>query len=464
MLTSKESRLNVRIPRKFEDCRSVRKVPRTSDPGGEYTKFVIKFRNPTKKHSVDCGSTKKPILRNYENVVTENQGYFIQQLFESANSLQENIQMVLPNLKGTNEVVISPHFRRSDKRLLAGSDNPKKRSFSCRRKKSLEANATNVEDTKMILLQEEIVCLRTEIAGLKQHTNQEFSLEDINQKVETLMRIVLEMKSGQEPSSKKSSSTSQKNLKDQSKSNIPPPPSQIPPPISKQTSSISTAKPVPGKPINSNISMKASKSMLKEQVSLSQSINKNESKMSAQQKLKEKSSNIFKNLPKRNVTNKPPVPAAEESKETTQKHSVQRLQSGRDPDLPSTDYGQYHQEISSSDVRCEGSQISTDGGNNPCNSTIPAPSILKQIEDLSSGRNYAEVFLSILSYTATSDFRVNVNEKSTGKLLGFFMVEEEIFQKSHKDGTFDKFLTLFILTPGQSNRKNMILNTFLLAK
>lgn len=433
MLTAKESRLNVRIPRELEDRRPIRKVPKTESGREPYAKFVIKLKNCPPATIKSC-FPEDEVLKHYESVISGNKCNFIQQLFESANSLQENIQMVFPKFRGANEVVISPHFKKTEKRLAAGSDSkPKRRSFSCRRKKSLEESDSSKVD-KITLLQDEISCLRNEIAEMKNKPFQDNSLQDVNQKVETLMRIVLDMKSSQD-------STAQ-SFMDQMKLNIPPPP----PP---RSSNISTMKPEVLQSMKSNVSMEKSRDQ-----SLQNTIT------SSPQRLKEKSSNIFKNIAKRSV--KTSKDSSEVQDSSSNKASMVRLQSGRDSNLPTTNYAQFYQEISSSDVRCEGSHVSNEA--NPCNSIVPASDILKQIRDISLERDLSDVFLSILSYNSTSDFRVNVNEKSTGKMLGFFMVDEDTFQKSYKDGVFDKFLTLFILTPGQSNRKNMILNTFLLAK
>lgn len=457
MLTSKESRLNVRIPRELEDCRLIaRKLRSPESERRTKQRFVIKLRN--------CPAVRKPsyardqYLTNYDSNISENQAHFIQQVFESANKLQENIQMVLPRFKGANEVVISPHFKRSDKRLTAGADGkPKKRSFSLRRKKSLE----ELQENKISLLQEQITYLKNEIEEMKTKPAQDFSFQDVNQKVETLMKIVLDMKTSYDSGVKKDSASSQ-NLKNKAKSSIP-----IPPPPKSSTMSTVKSDTIPS--MRSNVSIKVSKTFCRGSPNVNRSLlsqSKDDNQDPSQQKLKEKSSNIFKNMPKQKTNRSIPVKVSKEISENqntiSNKSSLLRLQSGKDSSLPTTNYAQFYQEISSSDMKCEGSHISNETNN--CDSTVPTSDILKQITDISLKRDFKDIFLSILSYTSTSDFRVNVNEKSTGKMLGFFMVNEEAFQKSYKEGAFDKFLTLFILTPGQSNRKNMILNTFLLAK
>lgn len=430
--------MNIRVPRNLEHRRNSRKVQSRSEPRRDKpSRFIIKLRTQSR---VSVSSPDTDI-----DIVGQNQCHLIQQLFESANSLQEHIEMVFPKFKGANEVVISPQYKRTEKRLSAGADvKSRKRSLSCKGKKS-SVDKEKMPEVDITSLREEITILRNEITALKDNKSKDDCMHDVNQKFEALMKMVIDLK---KPTPILEPKETKESLKNQSKSNIPPPP---PPIIVKSKTSNAKAEKI--KSQKSNASLGAP---VKGSISRNQSFHKrNESTNSSQP-------NLFKNFPRRKILNRS-LSSIPDSKITRQKSTgeVSRLQSG-ECKIPATDYEQYYREISTSDVRCEASQLPNEP--NPCIAIVPAQDVLTQIQEIAVDKPFSDIFISVLSYTSTNDFRINVNDKITGKLLGFFMIEESIFEKSYKDGVFDKFLTLFILSPGQANRKSMILNTFLLTK
>ncbi|XP_037907633.1 serine/arginine repetitive matrix protein 1-like [Hermetia illucens] len=78
--------------------------------------------------------------------------------------------------------------------------------------------------------------------------------------------------------------------------------------------------------------------------------------------------------------------------------------------------------------------------------SIDVGSIHKVIDELSGRRPSTDFFVSVLPEKIHSKtFRVNIIDKETGDLLGYFYIDEEKFHLARTQGVFDNYLALYVL-------------------